>query len=946
MKCICSINRLTALLLAVLCWLAGLAQTNLYFGADKLLSTNITCLCQDQEGYIWIGTECGLNRFDGYRFVAFQNNPQDSTSLAYNKVASLLCDREGRLWVGTNRGLQRYDYATNSFINYYFPDYKEARISGIIQLLDGRLLFGSSGRGVYTLGVEGNCLERLLELQGGDEGDLFFNRFFEAPDGKLWKCGNNRFGFLRNGEKANLFRSSYGNVTSFFSLNGTTVAVCRDQLLVYDGRQMVPSDIDLSATDGGRHFGSALKDRKGNVYIGTFGHGLYWIPAGTKRLVRHPAMVQGYDLNTSKISAMMEDRQGNIWIGSQQKGLVMLPNQKTPFTSWRFSHQKIDIGTFVTSVCEGDGGMIWCAVQKGGVYGFDSNGRVVAHPEAPAEVEKIYRDKSGRYWLCTVHGVYAYDPLTGKSQQLTDFSCDGYYTMLDDGERLYLSAFARGMLVYHRATQSFTRYSMTLPKDPDKGKLGNDWVITMLADHEGRIWIGTSDGVCCYDPRTDSFKPFGWLKICKKLINALLETKDGNILIGTEQGCFLWRRATNELEELSDLEPLKNLAIGSIVMDNEGDYWFSTSMGIWHFLTQEKKWVNYVNGLGLHTREYVNGASLHTADDRIFFATNDGLTSFTPHQVNNVLIKPGTLRLTGFYIDQQPVSTLTKSDGRPVTERPVAESERFTVGHMDNNLALEFSLFNYDNAANIIFEHRLNEGAWVAEEIGINRIVLSHLSCGTYQLEVRALDNGNYSEPKTITIVVKTPWYTTTWAYIAYVLSFLLFVMTVVWLWRRHVKDEKDKDEIKSLFDTTYENLQTARQLLQRKSLGMQKVAGQIAEIRLKGNDELLFERIMKSINDNIGNSNYGVEMLCKEVGISRANLHRKMKEMTGMPTSEFIRNIRMEQAARLLSERKLNITQVAYAVGSESLPYFSTMFKKHFGITPTEFVEQQKNES
>ena len=946
MKRICLRRRLTALLTAILCWLAVQAQTNLFFGTDRLLSTNITCLCQDQEGYIWIGTECGLNRFDGYRFTAYQSDQQDSTSLGYNKVASLLCDREGRLWVGTNRGLQCYDYATNSFINYYFPDYKEARISSIIQLLDGRLLFGTSGRGVYTLDVEGNILERLLDLQGGDEGDLFFNRFFEAPDGKLWKCGNNRFGFLRNGEKANLFRSSYGNVTSFFSLNGTTVAVCRDQLLVYDGHQMVPSDIDLSAAGGCPHFRSALKDRKGNVYIGTFGHGLYWIPAGTKRLVRHPAMVQGYDLNTSKISAMMEDRQGNIWIGSQQKGLVMLSNQKAPFTSWRFSHQKIDIGTFVTSVCEGDGGMIWCAVQKGGVYGFDSNGRVVAHPEAPAEVEKIYRDKSGHYWLCTVHGVYAYDPLTGKSQQLTDFPCDCYYTMLDDGERLYLSAFGRGMLVYNRSSQSFTRYSMTLPKDPDKGKLGNDWVITMLADHEGRIWIGTSDGVCCYDPRTSSFKPFGWMKICKKLINTLLETKEGNILIGTEQGCFLWRRATNELEEHPDLEPLNNLAIGNIVMDHEGDYWFSTSMGIWHYFVQEKKWVNYVYGLGLHTREYVNGASLHTADDRIFFATNDGLTSFTPHQVNNVLMKPGTLCLTGFYIGQQPVSMLTKSDGRQVTDRPVAESERFTVGHMDNNLALEFSLFNYDNAANIIFEHRLNEGTWIAEEIGVNRIVLSHLPCGTYQLEVRALDNGNYSEPKTITIVVMTPWYATIWAYLVYVVCFLLFVTIFVWLWRRHVKDKKDKDEIRSLFDTTYENLQTARQLLQRKSLGMQKAASQIEEIRLKGNDELLFERIMKSINDNIGNSNYGVEILCKEVGISRANLHRKMKDMTGMATSEFIRNIRMEQAARLLSEGKLNITQVAYAVGSESLPYFSTMFKKHFGITPTEYVEQQKNEA
>ena len=85
--------------------------------------------------------------------------------------------------------------------------------------------------------------------------------------------------------------------------------------------------------------------------------------------------------------------------------------------------------------------------------------------------------------------------------------------------------------------------------------------------------------------------------------------------------------------------------------------------------------------------------------------------------------------------------------------------------------------------------------------------------------------------------------------------------------------------------------------------------------------------------------------MLCADVGISRAHLHRKMKEMTGIPVSEFIRNIRMEQAARLLKEQKLNITQVAYTVGYSSLPYFSSVFHKHFGVSPREFMEQQGEE-
>ena len=97
----------------------------------------------------------------------------------------------------------------------------------------------------------------------------------------------------------------------------------------------------------------------------------------------------------------------------------------------------------------------------------------------------------------------------------------------------------------------------------------------------------------------------------------------------------------------------------------------------------------------------------------------------------------------------------------------------------------------------------------------------------------------------------------------------------------------------------------------------------------------------MKSVSKNLSNSDFNVDMLTQEVGISRAQLHRKMKEMTGISTSEFIRNIRLEQAARLLREQKINVTQVAYTVGFSNLAHFSTIFRKHFGISPSEYAEK-----
>ena len=110
---------------------------------------------------------------------------------------------------------------------------------------------------------------------------------------------------------------------------------------------------------------------------------------------------------------------------------------------------------------------------------------------------------------------------------------------------------------------------------------------------------------------------------------------------------------------------------------------------------------------------------------------------------------------------------------------------------------------------------------------------------------------------------------------------------------------------------------------------------------QMKGNNDVLMDRIMKCINENLQDPDFNVEKLTEKVGISRAQLHRKMKEITGISTGDFIRNLRLEQAARLIREKKINVTQVAYAVGFNNQTHFSTVFKKHYGMTPTEYIER-----
>ena len=137
----------------------------------------------------------------------------------------------------------------------------------------------------------------------------------------------------------------------------------------------------------------------------------------------------------------------------------------------------------------------------------------------------------------------------------------------------------------------------------------------------------------------------------------------------------------------------------------------------------------------------------------------------------------------------------------------------------------------------------------------------------------------------------------------------------------------------------TIDNLIDNVRRLKGKFSGALKQDDKVEKIEVKGYDEELMERIMKVVNENLSDSDFNVEKMCDEVGVSRTQLHRKLKEMTGVPTSEFLRNIRLNEAARLIREHKINITQVSYMVGFANNSHFSTAFKKYFGMSPTEYA-------
>ncbi len=1282
--------------------LMGWSQTQHFYTADKLSSNQITEITQDGAGYIWIGTEYGLNKYDGYSFTHYLHKEGNDHTIQSNNIATLFTDREGNLWAGSGMGLSRYNAANDNFDRVKLPGIQSARVNDIIQPSGDHLLVGTAGYGLYQINV--HTLEaKKLDDYAQEAENSYFSHIIIDIDGNFWKAGSGPTITCRQNNKQHTIRtyeSPYGTVTKFLNYGNGILLVCRRGLAFIQNGQIIPDFIDTSVLgDENVQLRSALCDNKGNLFIGTLGKGLCWVPRGSRQLQRYDYTSGSFDLSTSNVWALFEDKQDNLWVGCLKRGLLMLPQYEPQFSTWTFPAQNVSIGGSVTSICQGDNGMTWCAVQNNGVYGFDANGKVVAHPASPSDTYLIYRDRRGGYWIGTGKGLYSYQPVTGAYHKELDFDCDYINVITDDGEgHLYFSTYSKGFCSYDQQTKELRNFTMQ-QTDEQRGRVHNNWVMSLLLDSKGLLWIGTSSNLCCYDPKTDTFRPLGWEVLMEGTsVTALYEDQQHNVLIGTDKGLYLYDKQKRDVRIYPKADALTDKVVCGIMQDGFGDLWCSTSVGIWQYQTAKQRFIAHIYGNGLTTREYVWGIAMQKPDGTIYFGVSDGITSFQPATLRQSKPYQGEVHLTGLFIGGNSVNCNTLSDDVHVISQPLGESERILLSYLDNSITMEFSLLNFTNTENVIYEYRLNGSKeWTQTAAGRNRIPFTHLQPGSYVLEVRAVDNGVYTKPKVYRIIVRAPWYRSSWAYLIYIIGILTVLGLTLWFYIRRRKQELDEEKMKFLINATHDirspltlimsplhkllkrdlepevktelktiehNAQRVQNLvnqildirkidkqqmklqcqetdmvqyvgnilksyeytanergmsfkymptvdklkvwldrnaldkvvdnllsnafkytydggaievrveegdhqnailqvidngmgirgdvhkifdrfyqpsatrslhiegtgiglnlckmmvemhhgtieaanredsqgsiftvslplgtahlakeeilvtderekvakpkpmsnyrvlvvdddveigeyitqelgayyritavtnarealrlllgsepdkqfdlvvsdvmmpemdgftmlrmiktnmnishipvvmltsksdvanrleglekgadaflakpfdmdelhvtinnlisknlrLKGKYSGVQQQKDKVAETAVKGNDEMLMERVMKVVNEHMSDSDFSVETLCTEVGISRAQLHRKMKTMTGLPVSEFIRNIRLEQAVRLLKEQKINVTQVAYTVGFSNLAHFSTVFRKQFGVSPSEYIEQ-----
>ena len=314
-------------------------QTGHFIPSDRFSSSLISYICQDKYGSIWIATDYGLNRFDGYRFESFLHSDENSSSICNNAVVCLLCDRDGRVWVGTNRGLDRFDEGTNNFTHYTFPEDVNPRVTDMLQLSDGSILVATAGFGTFLVGNDG--VVRPTTEYSDNENERYFNHIIQDSRGRIWITAYDNSVLLKQGKKFERFQSK-GEPLSIIERGDEILVIGNRGIMSYHNGRMTEADIDMSVFNGKDVVcSSACKDGEGNIYIGTRGCGLYRVARGSRRLERVEADIFGTDLNTAKVWSILADRRGNLWLGLQRKGLVFIPQRPMQFNNWSFEAQGV-----------------------------------------------------------------------------------------------------------------------------------------------------------------------------------------------------------------------------------------------------------------------------------------------------------------------------------------------------------------------------------------------------------------------------------------------------------------------------------------------------------------------------------------------------------------------------------------------------------------------------
>lgn len=799
--------RLSFFLLLLTLSVISRAESCLY-DTRQLSSNLITALCQDKQGYIWIGTEYGLNKFDGAHVTQYHNDDTNPYSLSDDIIRCMMTDRDGFVWVVNNHGVQRYNRNTDVFESVRFEEGTSANIYDILQTPKGHIWLLSSRAGVLEVDddMQAKPIETINKHVKANCGNMLLD-----SKGRLW------IGYSDSGIQ---FIDTKTYQTHFY--NQITADIKRAARIIEDDNHrlfIITTDAIFQYNERDKNFESIVTyprntitasyyDHHGHLLFGTSGSGLWKADINRREVTQIDSndSEDAINLTHAKINAIMEDHNGNLWVGCYQKGLLKVSDKTAPFRYLPLNKTEKACSTQLRSVFADKEGHVYLCQERCGIRRINHDGQCLSHWMDGYTVMSIYEDGEGTFWVGTFrNGLFHVNPQTGKEEwmALTNTQRIGSITQDKQGN-LYTAVFNSGL-------HSYTPDGQT-ERVLGKGelKLTNIFPNKLFTDHDGRIWIGHYYGIDIYDPQTDQLVDIPIdAALRPAIVYAIDQSADGSIWIGSSKGLFRYNandKDNSPWKRFTTRNGLPNDVVCGLVITDDGTIWISTYRGLGR-IEQDGTITSFLPGGEQQDAAYLRSAYARSSNGEIIMGLQNGITWFSPEHIGKQQFERG-ITLTGIRLGNINVNASTLSDGKAVISKPLEMTDEITVSYQDNTLSLLFSSMDYRNVQNVHYEYRFedeSEKEWHHTPVGTSEVYLSRLSVGCHRLQVRAYDNGVWSDVKTLIIHITPPWYRSWWAYMFYVL--IAVIIAGLW-WRSYWNKrqaEINEEKIKFFVDISHE---------------------------------------------------------------------------------------------------------------------------------------------
>jgi len=785
-----------------------------YSQEDGLPNNQIQCIYQDSRGWIWLGTSQGLSRFDGYRFVNYINDPDDTTSLSGRLIRVIYETGDGRLFIGTeNGGLNLYDREKERFIHPYrqhsvfsTPGMSVNAITGDSH---GRLWIGTDHNliRIDPDGVPGEVTPS-GEGEAGAGSDLFIRCIQEDREGNLWI--------------------------------GATQG-----LYVYNPRENTLQEFILPLTNTlSKEVFEIVMDEEGMLWTGTYTGGLFIIdPAAGS--AEHVTLEPVYD-RTETIRAISVRAPGEYWIGT--RGGLYVYSKNRGVTGY-FRHDDRDSRSLannsVLDIFHDSRGETWIGT-RGGLNLLARSKQVFRSFSAlpndnrylnSSIIYAFWIDDRERIWVGTEDGgINIYDPASGTFEYLTSdvgnpnsLSQNCIKAMLDDGQgNLWIGTFWGGIDVLNLKTGKIRNYSHVAG---DPSSLSDNRVWALCRDDGGGIWVGSSAGLDRYDPSTDSFDRYTeivsnsqvnwismdsekhiWLGTPDEVIiydpvnenvirhpehsRSFLEDSGHGFWIATlDRGIALYNKEEGAVRYLSENDGLANNQSLCILEDESGNLWISTTRGLSRYNRVTGQFRNFTRREGLMNDQFSYGAAYRSDNGELLFGGLSGFNMFNPSEIVDEDI-PVPLLFTELRIFNRPLEVSDARDA--ILTKSISETDHIVLRYDQNVITLQFAALDFAHSGSTLYSYTLEGFDREWSEPSLTRsVTYTNLNPDDYIFRVRRILPGNPPGDDELTLnITVLPRFWMTWWFRAIV--FGLIAILIYMLVRFIINREKIKNELVS----------------------------------------------------------------------------------------------------------------------------------------------------